>query len=266
MKLEENKQKQEQDKSVIVLKQKLEELNRLINKKAYLDRFHYSYYFKKWLSETEYELRDIFGEKSIELKNFTSAAIIPKGKYTVVQADDARIRAMLRTKAELEASISVLEKSTKSGKQSGTNIPSSKRDEKEPIKLFNMMKFHPLITEVSRSLFETEHYASAIFEAFKAVNKFVKEKSNMTTIDGRDLMSKAFRKEAPVIRLNELKTSSDLDEQEGFMVLFMGAMVGIRNPKAHDNVSQTDPYRTLEYLSLASLLLRRAEEGTTGKL
>lgn len=60
----------------------------------------------------------------------------------------------------------------------------------------------------------------------------------------------------PIIRLNSLETQTDKDQQEGFMHLFMGAMQGIRNPKAHENISQNDPYITLELLGLASLLIR----------
>lgn len=126
--------------------------------------------------------------------------------------------------------------------------------------LFDKMQFHPKVVEASKSLFETGHYAQAIFEAFKAVNNFVKTKTGLP-LDGKDLMAKVFREEAPIIRLNELKTTSERDEQEGFKFLFMGAMVGVRNPKAHDNIVQTDPYRTLEYLGFASLLMRRIEEG-----
>jgi len=123
------------------------------------------------------------------------------------------------------------------------------------------LELHPKIIEVSSSLFHTGHYSQAIFEAFKAVNNFVKEKTGLS-LDGKDLMAKAFREENPVIRLNELKTQSDKDEQEGFMFLYMGAMVGIRNPKAHETIIQEDPHKTLEYLALASLLMRRTEEGT----
>lgn len=128
--------------------------------------------------------------------------------------------------------------------------------------LFDKTKFHPEIIKASESLFKSHHYAQAIFEAFKAVNNFVKEKTGLS-LDGKDLMAKVFREDDPIIKLNELKTRSERDEEEGFKFLFMGAMVGIRNPKAHDNVLQTDPYRTLEYLSFASLLMKRAEEGKT---
>jgi len=129
-----------------------------------------------------------------------------------------------------------------------------------PSYLFDKMQFHQRIIAASKSLFESGHYSQAIFEAFKAVNNFVKEKSGLS-LDGKALMSKVFNEDAPIIKLNELLTQSDRDEQEGFKFLFMGAMVGIRNPKAHDNVIQTDPYRTLEYLGFASLLMKRIEEG-----
>ena len=78
-------------------------------------------------------------------------------------------------------------------------------------------------------------------------------------------MAKAFSETDPIIKLNQLRTQPDKDDQEGFKFLFMGAIVGIRNPKAHDNIVQTDPFRTLEYLGLASLLMKRAEEGKVGR-
>ncbi len=132
------------------------------------------------------------------------------------------------------------------------------------IYLFDNMRLHPKIIDASEALFKNRHYAQAIFEAFKAVNNFVKEKTGLT-LDGKALMTKVFDETSPIIKLNELLTQSDKDEQEGFRFLFMGAMVGIRNPKAHDNVTQTDPFRTLEHLSFASLLIKRAEEGTLVK-
>ncbi|MDP2728949.1 MAG: TIGR02391 family protein [Dehalococcoidales bacterium] len=126
--------------------------------------------------------------------------------------------------------------------------------------LFDKMQFHPRVIATSKLLFRDGHYASAILEAYKAINNLVKEKTSLA-LDGKALMSQAFSETNPIIKLTKLKTQSDRDEQEGFKFLFMGAMVGIRNPKAHDNIIQTDPYRTLEYLAFASLLMKRIEEG-----
>ena len=133
--------------------------------------------------------------------------------------------------------------------------------EVNPNTLFDLLKFHPHIKTASERLFKDSHYAQAILETFKTVNNFVKEKSGRQEWNGKNLMAKVFRKGNPIIRLNKLETISDKDEQEGFMFLFMSAMVGIRNPKAHDNIIQTDPYKTLEYLSFASLLAKKVDEG-----
>jgi uncharacterized protein (TIGR02391 family) len=128
--------------------------------------------------------------------------------------------------------------------------------------LLDHLQLHPLVKEVSGPLYRDGHYAQAILEAFKALNSHVKTKARRPDLDGRDLMAKAFRKESPILRLTPLATQSDMDEQDGFMLIFMGAMAGIRNPKAHDNVSQPDQHRALEYLALASLLCRRVDEST----
>ena len=132
------------------------------------------------------------------------------------------------------------------------------------IPLFTSLQLHPKVIEVSQSLFETGHYSPAIFEAFKAVSNLVKEKTGLS-LDDKDLMTRVFNEDNPIIKLNEGKTRSDRNEQEGFRFLFMGAIVGIRNPKAHETVIQTDPYKTLEYLAFASLLMRRVEEGKITK-
>ncbi|MFH1394039.1 MAG: TIGR02391 family protein, partial [Candidatus Micrarchaeota archaeon] len=135
-----------------------------------------------------------------------------------------------------------------------------KKDIKEGISLLTERGMHPRIVEVSGSLFATEHYPQAIFEAFKEVNNSVKRKSKLLGEDGASLMTKAFNSRNPKLRFSELKTRTEIDEQDGFMHIFMGSMLGIRNPKAHENIVQKDPVKTIEYLSLASLLLRRVEE------
>lgn len=136
------------------------------------------------------------------------------------------------------------------------------KEQGEPIRkdAYDLSNLHSRIREVSEKLFRDGHYSQAIFEAYKTVNIVVKDKSGRKDLDGQGLMSTVFSPKNPILRLNDLQDQSDTDEQEGFMLLFMGAMTGIRNPKGHDVVNQKDPTRTIEYLSLASLLVRRAEE------
>jgi uncharacterized protein (TIGR02391 family) len=127
------------------------------------------------------------------------------------------------------------------------------------VTLYDSIIVHPVIRKVSRKLYSDGHYSPAIFEAFKALNYMVKEKSGESG-DGQDLMAKTFNEDKPTLRLNSMSSSSDKDEQAGFRFLYMGAMRGIRNPKAHDFVGQRDPIRTLHYLALANLLATRIDE------
>ena len=127
------------------------------------------------------------------------------------------------------------------------------------------LELHHKIKEISLELFRNKHYAQAVFESAKALNNYVKEKAGITDRDLSDTMTRIFNENNPIIKLNDLATRSDKDEQEGFRFLYMGAMKGIRNPKAHDNIKQEDKNRTLEYLAFLSLLFRRAEEGKVEK-
>lgn len=119
---------------------------------------------------------------------------------------------------------------------------------------------HPAIKKVSRKLFFDGHYSQAIFEAYKTVVNQVKKISGVASLDGKPLMENVFSLSKPKIKLNRLQSQSDKDEQLGFMFLFSGAALGIRNPKAHDNIIQKDPIKALEYLSFASLLLKRLDK------
>jgi hypothetical protein len=47
--------------------------------------------------------------------------------------------------------------------------------------------------------------------------------------------------------------------QQGYMQIFAGSMTGIRNPKAHENIS-IDSVRAVHFLFLASLLMAKLDE------
>lgn len=79
-------------------------------------------------------------------------------------------------------------------------------------------------------------------------------------------MATAFSQETPVLKLNAGRTRSNSDEQEGFKLIFIGVMQGIRNPKAHDTVPDPPGDVTLEYLALASLLMRRLDQSRRARV
>ena len=128
--------------------------------------------------------------------------------------------------------------------------------------LFDKMQFHPKIVNASRALFVDEHYAQAIFEAFKAVENFVQDKSGLA-LYGTNLMERVFNEENPIIKVPEAGHYYK-EVQKGFKHLFIGASQGIRNPKAHKEIIQKDPYITLQYLGFFSFLLKRIDYWETG--
>ena len=110
----------------------------------------------------------------------------------------------------------------------------------------------------SRELFVDGHYARAVGEAFKCVNNEVKAKSGQSGLDGDKLMRSVFSANRPILALNALKSTSEKDEQRGYMEMFAGAMTGIRNPRAHEHL-EDDASEALEMIVLANHLLRRLD-------
>lgn len=130
---------------------------------------------------------------------------------------------------------------------------------KKNAKLFSERKLHASVVFASRKLFCDGYYSQSIFESCKLLNKRVQELSKSIK-DGKSLMLDVFSVNNAKLKLNDLVSQSDKDEQEGFMHLFAGLMHGIRNPKGHEIVNLRDPYRTLEYLGFISLLFRKLDE------
>ena len=122
---------------------------------------------------------------------------------------------------------------------------------------FDERNIHPDIANVSLKLFDDGHHAQATFEAFKLLDNKVRDVSGIQD-SGCKLMMAAFNEANPKIKLNDLLTTSDKDEQMGFRYVFAGSMSAIRNPRGHD--IRTDPIDLcLDHLSFALVLLRTFE-------
>ena len=115
------------------------------------------------------------------------------------------------------------------------------------------------IQRVSQQLFKDGHYADSVSAAFKELNDQVKQgylQRRGVELDGADLMRKAFSPNNPVFVLANQSTESGKNIQQGFMELFAGSMIGIRNPHAYENLS-LDPDEAKHFLYLASLLMKK---------
>jgi len=124
---------------------------------------------------------------------------------------------------------------------------------------FDERNIHPEIDNVARKLFDDGHYSQATFEAYKYLDKYISEISNFPD-SGQNLMMNAFSEKNPLIKLTNLSTTSEIDEQRGFKFLFAGSTTAIRNPRGHEVGNNDTIEKSLDHLSLASFLLRRIND------
>jgi uncharacterized protein (TIGR02391 family) len=134
------------------------------------------------------------------------------------------------------------------------------RDEIVPEDMENRLElegFHALVIKHAGKLFADGHYRQAILDTYIALIDQVKSLSGRYDLDGTPLMNTVFSPKTP-----KLSISSDADEQLGFMWLFAGAVMGVRNPKAHAVTPHPDKQTTLEWLGFASVLFRVLDGAT----
>ena len=87
--------------------------------------------------------------------------------------------------------------------------------------------------------------------------QYVKERSG-SSADGTNLMTTVFSVKKPVLAFNDLMDQTDEDEQQGFMHMFVGAVQGLRNPRAHSLDPDTPEY-AVEAISFLSFLAKQLD-------
>lgn len=127
--------------------------------------------------------------------------------------------------------------------------------EGQALQAYQGLELHPEIDRAAGKLFRDGHFANAIENAVKALNALVRLRSGVENLDGTKLMEHVFSPKNSVLRFNDLTDQTDQDEQRGFMMLFSGAVVGLRNPRAHKLIDD-DPERALEFIAFVSLLAK----------
>ncbi|MGN6215105.1 TIGR02391 family protein [Parafilimonas sp.] len=145
-----------------------------------------------------------------------------------------------------------------------TASPFDRLFKKQPITKKTLDEFwdllHPEVKALAFDKFKHEFYADAIETCLKALNKKIKDTVKLKTgkeLDGSGLMTEAFSPKNPLIELADLTTESGKNKQTGYMQIFSGAMTGIRNPKAHENVeiSKEETIHLLFFISQLYLTL-----------
>jgi uncharacterized protein (TIGR02391 family) len=126
---------------------------------------------------------------------------------------------------------------------------------------FEGLDLHARIAAVCVDLYRDRHYRQAVLDASIALVNYVKERSRRHDLDGTPLMSTVFSPNGPLLAFNVLADQTDKDEQQGMMHLFMGAVLALRNPRAH-SVFDDSPELALDAVAFLSMLAKRLDIAT----
>lgn len=121
---------------------------------------------------------------------------------------------------------------------------------------------HPAMS-AALALVDDGRMAEAVIEALRLVEERVRF---LTASDdsGHTLMESVFGARPPQLDITTTTGPAAEDEREGFRLLFIGAMLGLRDPRLRDlhSTGKAVPAtvdETLEYLAVASVLMRRLD-------
>ncbi len=195
-----------------------------------------------WKRSTKMAIAHIFGSESTQLHEFNN--------QTSLSAEKELLKSLI--------------KETKYFSNTASTQLSADQDSLEDSRGWFWEIIHPTILRVAKDLFENGFYADSALAAFRELNAVIKAEVKIRTgheIDGSALMTTAFSVRNPVIELADLSSEDGKNIQLGYMQLFAGSMSGIRNPKAHGNIS-IDQTRAIHFLFLASLLMQKFDERT----
>ena len=200
-------------------------------------------------------LVDIYGGGSLDYKRYRIASyddtplIMGQGRLSIHQRHAGIKSALARAVSKLQSAISILkERVGDTGETAGARA----------VRAYGGLDLHPEIARAASKLYQDGHYANAVEAAVKALNGLVRFRSGVDA-DGMTLMERAFNPTSPAVKFNDLSDQSDRDEQKGFMMMFCGAVAGLRNPRAHGFIKD-DPERAIEFIAYVSLLAKLLDE------
>ncbi|MFY9808747.1 MAG: TIGR02391 family protein [Pseudonocardiaceae bacterium] len=116
---------------------------------------------------------------------------------------------------------------------------------------------HPTLS-VAIALAEEGRMSEAVFDAFRLVEERVR---SLTVSDdsGRALMESVFGAKPPQLDITTTTGQAVHDEREGFRLLFIGAVLALGGHQGAGRAVPAALDETLEYLAVASMLMRRLD-------
>ncbi|MFI5797583.1 TIGR02391 family protein [Streptomyces sp. NPDC051677] len=118
-------------------------------------------------------------------------------------------------------------------------------------------EMHPEVISTAGELWADGHLTQAVLAVFRHIEFRVQKVTGELSDSGQSLMAKAFSDSGLDVRKSH--GMSGQSEQAGFKFLYMGAMAGLRNPRAHGNPPKEEEAEAYEAIAFGSLLLRRLD-------
>lgn len=118
------------------------------------------------------------------------------------------------------------------------------------------------IVELAYEKFYQKHFADAVLTCLRELNSILKKhaiKNGREERDGPSLINNTFSVANPLIELADLSTESGRNIQVGYMKMFEGMMIGIRNPKSHENL-YPDEITSIHLIFFASFMMKKLRE------
>lgn len=129
--------------------------------------------------------------------------------------------------------------------------------EREPLLQAAAPALHPAMS-VPLALVKDGRMSEAVLEALRLVDERVRSLT-MSEDSGRMLMESAFGSKPPRLDITTTTGQAAKYEREGFRLLFIGAMLGLRRPLDAAGSIPAAFDETWEYLAVASMLMRRLD-------
>ena len=194
---------------------------------------------------------DVFGHDTIEYKRFRPHSLDTAGYNMMYETSLAEvIRSVHESKQRETINLRTIIELFNEKLDDGGESPTARAR-----RTFSELDLHPEIERASAKLFADGHYAEAVENACKVLDMLVKMRSMRMDPSGTELMQLVFSPKSPILKFNDQQNDSEKSEQQGMMYLYAGAMLAIRNPRAHGLI-QDHPENAMEYISFLSLLAK----------
>lgn len=118
---------------------------------------------------------------------------------------------------------------------------------------------HPAIARSSLDQYRNGHLRDAVLNGVIAIFDMIRERTGLK-LDGKDLVGQAFGTEKGKLIFSELDSETGKNDQKGFLQIYEGIYMGVRNVKAHSLNHDLNEQKAAQYMVMLSLLARRVVE------